>query len=558
MATIQGVYVALFGRPADPTGLAYFNSVTKNGADLNGIGDLASTQEYKDRFAGQNNTQIVNSIYQSLFGRDAEAAGLTFFVNALNNGTLNIKNIAIAILDGAQGSDKTVVTNKVAAADLYTKALDTGPEIVAYSGNAAAAQGRTFLSTVKDVVPTTATVDTAVAAMVTASNGGGTGTAGVTLTLGDSTAATPVIADFISPDQTNNAFKTTAGNDTIRGINAGDLSSADSIDGGAGTDTLNAVFGDNVTIKPVLKSVEIVNLKGGALATGSTIDFGDSTGVQKVTISDAVAAAGKSVIVKADNATSVTFANENSVALATSIYDAQFKNTSGSSDSATIGVSKVATAGAVVQASGIENLTLNSVGDSANAADYNNFTLKDTALKSLVVTGDHNLTIGTAVNSTDLKTVDASAFTGIFTYKATGNGETISGGTKGDVITLGAGNDTVVYKAANVSNLNNTDEIKSGDFDNKDKFDVKAFGISAAGATLANTLAFKPAGDTANFFKTFGDTTKVAVQVVSATEAWVYVDTNGNGNFEATSDLAIHVTGAVDTSKIDISDFIFS
>ncbi len=118
MATIQGVYVALFGRPADPTGLAYFNSVTQNGANLNGIGDLSSTQEYKDRFAGQSNTQIVNSIYQSLFGRDAEATGLNFFVDALNKGTLNIKNIAIAILDGAQGNDKTVSANKVAAADL--------------------------------------------------------------------------------------------------------------------------------------------------------------------------------------------------------------------------------------------------------------------------------------------------------------------------------------------------------------------------------------------------------------------------------------------------------
>ncbi len=42
MATIQGVYVALFGRPADPTGLAYFNSVTNNGANLNAIGNLAT------------------------------------------------------------------------------------------------------------------------------------------------------------------------------------------------------------------------------------------------------------------------------------------------------------------------------------------------------------------------------------------------------------------------------------------------------------------------------------------------------------------------------------
>ena len=50
MASIQGVYVALFGRPADPTGLNYFNSVTNNGADLTAIGDLASTAEYQAAF----------------------------------------------------------------------------------------------------------------------------------------------------------------------------------------------------------------------------------------------------------------------------------------------------------------------------------------------------------------------------------------------------------------------------------------------------------------------------------------------------------------------------
>ncbi|MGL5138759.1 MAG: DUF4214 domain-containing protein, partial [Beijerinckiaceae bacterium] len=146
MATIQGIYVALFGRPADPAGLAFFNSATNNGANLAPIGDLAATKEYTDRFAGQSNVQIINSIYQSLFARDAEPAGLAFFVDALNKGTLNIKNIAIAILDGAQGSDKTTSDFKVAAAGAFTTAIDTPIEIGSYSGNAAAAQGRAFIT----------------------------------------------------------------------------------------------------------------------------------------------------------------------------------------------------------------------------------------------------------------------------------------------------------------------------------------------------------------------------------------------------------------------------
>jgi hypothetical protein len=43
MASIQGVYVALFGRPADVSGLSFFKGVTNDGADLTAIGDLAAS-----------------------------------------------------------------------------------------------------------------------------------------------------------------------------------------------------------------------------------------------------------------------------------------------------------------------------------------------------------------------------------------------------------------------------------------------------------------------------------------------------------------------------------
>src|SRR5690606_25417424 len=104
------------------------------------IGDLAQTQEYQDRFEGQSYAQVVNSIYQSLFNRGADVAGLAFWVNGLTSGEFTVNDVAIRILDGAQGSDKTRVETKVAAADAFTASLDTAEEIVAYDGNAAAAQ----------------------------------------------------------------------------------------------------------------------------------------------------------------------------------------------------------------------------------------------------------------------------------------------------------------------------------------------------------------------------------------------------------------------------------
>ncbi len=145
MATIQGIYIALFGRPADPAGLAFFNEATNNGADLTAIGDLASTDEYQSRFTGMSNEEIVNSIYQSLFGRDGEQAGIDFFVAGLEDGTFNINNIAIAILDGAQGDDLATVNAKIAAANIFTANLDQQVEIDAYAGADAAQIGRDFI-----------------------------------------------------------------------------------------------------------------------------------------------------------------------------------------------------------------------------------------------------------------------------------------------------------------------------------------------------------------------------------------------------------------------------
>lgn len=153
MATIQGIYVALFGRPADPAGLAFFNEATNNGADLTAIGDLASTAEYQDRFTGMSNTEIVNSIYQSLFERDGEPAGVDFWVEQLESGALNINTIAIAILDGAQGDDLATVNAKIAAANIFTARLDLDEEVEAYVGDDAAQVGRDFINGVNTSTP---------------------------------------------------------------------------------------------------------------------------------------------------------------------------------------------------------------------------------------------------------------------------------------------------------------------------------------------------------------------------------------------------------------------
>lgn len=563
MATIQGVYVALFGRPADPTGLAYFNSVTNNGANLSGINNLSGTAEYQARFTGLNNVQIINSIYQSLFGRDADLTGLNFFADALAKGTLNINNIAIAILDGAQGNDKTIVTNKVAAADLYTKSLDTGSEVVAYSGLAAAAQGRAFISGVSTTVPTQAAVDTAVAAMVTASSNGGTGAVGVTLTLSGS-------ADTISPNATTDATKSTAGNDTIRAPEAGNLATADSIDGGAGTDTLNATMAltAGTSVAPVIKNVENINLTYGTLLGTATFNANDVSGAQKIVASDVtIAAAARTFsVTNAEKAAVVELKNitiDDGVAGTgvTGVATVAFRDAAGTADSATVSLNKVTLAAGGEALSlvvdSIENLTLNSTG--SVAADTNNTTLSGDKVQKLVITGANDLTLGQSAAAA-LKTVDASAFTGKLNYTATTNGETISGGAKADTIVISGGTaaDTLVYTAANKSTLNNLDSITGFQANTNttslDKIDVKAFNLGSTAEYKA--ASFQAAGDNAGFFSSLGANVKAAA-FVSAGDTYIYVDANNNGNFDSASDLTIKVVGDI-SGSLDKSDFIFA
>jgi hypothetical protein len=166
MATVQGVYIAIFGRPADPEGLAYWNEVTGNGADLSGmIAAFSSSQEYRDRFEGQSNKEIISSIYQSLFGREPEPEGLAFYAEALANGELPIEAIAVNILDGAQETDRVSIDNKEEVANRFTESLDTPEKIAGYTGETAAREAAEFLSEITDdpeTVPTDDDIDQAI------------------------------------------------------------------------------------------------------------------------------------------------------------------------------------------------------------------------------------------------------------------------------------------------------------------------------------------------------------------------------------------------------------
>jgi hypothetical protein len=448
MATIQGVYVALFGRPADTTGLTFFKGVTNDGADLSAIGDLTTTKEYTDRFVGQTNAQIVNSIYQSLFGHDADAAGLNFFLGELLAGRQTIQTIAINILDGAQGTDKEIVDRKIAAADAFTAELDTAAEILGYSGPAAAASGVAFLKTVTTTAPTAAEVTAAAAAAVAI----GTGATDQTFSL------TTAVGESLIGSDGNDVFTALADAGGLGGTPPATFNVGDTVDGGAGTDTINIIAGSAGAPAPAgaVKNVEIVNLISDAPGDGFVLGTADVAGFAGVTQLWQKGGAASLDVTGLTNSVTAGFAN---TAVALNAGDVTAA-TGAANDTVNVALTSVATGAVVtvgeVTVGGVKTVNVNGsvAGAGAITVDMNTATVQGTGLA-----GETTLNLGLTSNGTvtvvsgTLKTQDMSASTGNLTMAgALGTIETIKGGSGNDVllggaasklIEGGAGNDTI-------------------------------------------------------------------------------------------------------------------
>ena len=412
---IQNAYVAFFNRPADTAGLNYWSSYAGSSSDL--LSTFAQSAEYTSLFTGLNNTQAVNLIYNNLFGRDADLSGLNYWVGQLTAGNVKIANIADAVNKGAQGTDSTIVTSKTTAATAFTNSLDTVAKVVAYSSvsSSGLAAVKTWLSGVKDAT----TLATATSA---------SGLTAITSTVSSSATSTVAGSTFTLTTGTN-VFNGTAGTDTFdAGLSTGSLqtlNSGDILDGGSGTDDLFAVINSSVTPSR-LTSIENIALTN--ITTASVVNLGNATGLTKVTnqgstVGLTVSGIGTGVRVDVTDTS-------------TADQVITFSSVTGTSDSATLGLSNVSGA-TTVSVLGIETLSVLSNGTSANTIAT---LTTDTATK-LNVSGAMGLTI-TENTISPLNFVDASLNT------ATGAGVDIDMAVGAVTVIGGTGNDSFEFNAA--------------------------------------------------------------------------------------------------------------
>ncbi|MDA0891429.1 MAG: DUF4214 domain-containing protein [Proteobacteria bacterium] len=404
---------------------------------------FSPSAEYTTNFEGKSNSQIVDQLYQNIFGRSAEAEGLIDWATKLTNGTITVAELALQLSYSAQGTDATVVDARIEAAIAFTDGLDTAEEITGYYGDAAAAQGRVYLAQISGALPTTdeaitaqkasavANVDESIALAVEAGNTSGGETFNLTTALDTKTLG--------------------SSNDQAYGVDAGGTPTsdtfqiADQVNGGAGTDTFFLTLsstsdGNDVSYTPnSITNFEKLQLTNVDDAEALTVDVSlmgvtgltNSGSSQNVTFSNAPAGSSLSVINVASATTAVTVLGTG----LTGDADAMSLSLSGSGGAVTITSTSV---------QDIEALNVKVTGTNTS-----NVTVQDSGaaagVTSLTVTGSGSWDAEAGGNlATAVASLDASANSGGVTFTGSlATGTTLTGGSGNDVLTGGSGNDVI-------------------------------------------------------------------------------------------------------------------
>ena len=101
---VQEMYVAYYGRPGDPGGVEFWEEQLEDqDGNLAAIIDAFGTsEEFDERFGTLDDEDLINNLYQQLFGRDADPEGLAFYLEELQSGRATLASIALNISDGVQ------------------------------------------------------------------------------------------------------------------------------------------------------------------------------------------------------------------------------------------------------------------------------------------------------------------------------------------------------------------------------------------------------------------------------------------------------------------------
>jgi len=501
---LQQLYVAYFGRPADPTGLNGWLAEGTSAADF--AATMYLQPEFQDANANKSVESQVNQLYLNLFGRNADVDGLQYWSNEISAGNIELAQLGVYLInpDATSDADQAVLDNKTAAAIAYTEEINKDVEdILAYQptstgpwdGGDAIAAGKAFLSTVDadhaysdaaleasigtfDTAGNRAAAEAAAAAEVAAAEAAAAAevaaseaAAAAEVAAAEAAAAAEVAAaeaaaaaaaaaaeaaalvpmEFVLT--TTDAGSSTGNKGPDTWISLDNALTNYNVDGKEGTDTLTATISGNDSYS--VSNIE--NLIFKVVTSASTIDMTDFSGEETVTVQ------GSTNTTLNNNEAATTYTSKLTGA---ATLDIDLASSSGTDDSVSLTL-EGATSTGITTIAAVETINVTSTNDD------DSITLTAAAATTLNLNGSGDLTVVLPV-STTLTTVSAADATGDLTVELPANDVTFTGGSGDDSITMSA------------ASLTNADTIDGGTGANTLTLTAaaNAFGTIAASTTI--------------------------------------------------------------------------
>lgn len=534
-ADVAKIYIAAFDRVPDSAGLDFWVNSYMAGTDtLSTIAQkFTASTEYVAAYPSYlTNTEYVARIYTNVFNRAADTDGQTFWVNHLVAGTLTRGTLMKAMVDAAAANSST---DGAMLANQAEYGVYTAVQQVPF------ATANAQLSTITSDAATLTAAKTAVA-------GSAGGTIGGTFAL---TSSIDTYAGTANNDTISAVIDSvTAANTTFTAL--------DSINGGAGTDTINflapAALDTTGTAGVSISNVEVANFRAGTTVTTNTTTWTGLTNLNVTQATAVTATAATTTDVSVSGATGAIGINGGKAVTVTDATAAQNITIGATTVNAgAITVTDTNQTSGVIAVDGGTNVSITStgantgaitVGQGGAATDLpsgtvtvvNNYTNAAAAATNLTG-GNITVTGGSTIS------VTTTATQGVMTTASTNS--TID---QGDV-TIVAGTNTTsvsVKQAADVAAVNTVLAVAGNA-----EAQTVTFGAMANGETLTiNGLTFTAAK------------ALTAAQVAAAFSNLVASDTQGsasttNGVFTNTSTTLAMTSGAV-TTVDGVSTVVFT
>lgn len=164
--SVQTLYLANFGRPADTGGLGFFagqlHSLSapsdlmplalayRPGSALAAIVDAFELSVEGQPSRDAPDEQFIRSVYANLFNREPDSGGANFWRNGLESGAILRPQVALAIAASALGRDALVLKKKLNISADFTAALVSEVQRAAFSGTSVNAMVRASMSLIDE------------------------------------------------------------------------------------------------------------------------------------------------------------------------------------------------------------------------------------------------------------------------------------------------------------------------------------------------------------------------------------------------------------------------